>query len=149
MGQFLGILATALSILIAAIVSGLRLKPYMDAGETYTPPTFALYPALIAAAIAIPLGFALRKWQGKTDIDIGPITLSDKQPFMVLWCLLYVTIAVLFFPYERAQPPPPPLPPGQETPATPPRSVNVSLPLSAQNFPGYAEESCASEVCLP
>jgi hypothetical protein len=130
MNQFLGILLTALSVLLAAVVSGLRLKPYMDAGETYTPPTFALYPALIAAAIAIPTVFLLRKWQGKKDIDIGPVTFSDRQPFMVLGCLLYVTVAVTFFPYqERPKPRPPQPPPRQEQSETHPQQ-NVSLPLS-------------------
>ena len=38
------------STLAAGRVSGLRLKPYLDAGAVYTPPTFMLYPALIATA---------------------------------------------------------------------------------------------------
>lgn len=104
MNKFLGVGVTALSVMTAAIVSGLRLKPYLDAGETYTPPTFALYPAFIAAAIAVPIILLLRKWRGKMDIDIGPITLTDRQPFMVLWCLLYVIIAVTFFPYRPPYP---------------------------------------------
>lgn len=140
MNQFLGVLLTALAVLMAAVVSGVRLKPYMDAGETYTPPTFALYPALIAAAIAIPLGWALRKWQGKKDIDIGPITFSDRQPFIVLWCLLYVAIALLFFPYQgRSSWSPPPSPPGRHAAAAP--AVDRSLPLSGRNLPRYVEKN--------
>lgn len=147
MNHFLGIFITALSVLIAAIVSGLRLKPYMDAGETYTPPTFALYPALIAAAIAIPTVLLLRKIQGKTDIDIGPATFADRQPFMVLWCILYVTIAVTFFPYqERPKPPAPQHLPRLEQPDTPRQPVQLSLPLFAQNLPVYAEEQRQPEV---
>jgi hypothetical protein len=147
MNQFLGILMTALSVLIAAIVSGLRLKPYMDAGETYTPPTFALYPALIAAALAIPTVLVLRKVQGKNEIDIGPVTLADRQPFMVLWCVLYVTVAVTFFPYqERPKPVAPQQSPRLEKPDTPRQPVHLSLPLFAQNLPVYAEQQCQSEV---
>jgi hypothetical protein len=150
MNQFLGILLTALSVLSAAIVSGLRLKPYLDAGETYTQPTFALYPALIAAAVALPLGFLLRQWQGKKDIDIGPITLADRQPFIVLWCILYMVVALLFFPYQERPPlPPPPQPSGVETSPTPSQAINVPLPLSAQNLPRYAKRSYPSSrsVC--
>jgi uncharacterized membrane protein len=107
--------------MIAAIVSGFRLRPYLDAGEQYTPPTFALYPVLIAIAVTVPVVFLLRWWQGKHDLDIGPVTLADRQPFIVMGCLLYILVAVTFFPY---QPPAKPLPP--ETPeqsTSPGRSV--------------------------
>lgn len=140
MNHFLGLAVTALSVLLAAIVSGLRLKPYMDAGETYTPPSFALYPALIAAVIAIPAILIVRKWQGKKEIDIGPITLSDRQPFMVFGCLLYVTIAVIFFPYRERPQPPPQQPPRLEEPEPQHQPVTVALPLFAQNLHRYAEK---------
>ena len=124
MNKILGLGVTGLSVVLAAIVSGLRLKPYLDAGETYTPPTFALYPALIAVALTVPAVFILRKWQGKTNVDIGPVTFTDKQPFLVLGCLLYVLVALLFFPYQK----PPPLPfPAQ--PLSPEKSVTPRQPV--------------------
>ena len=107
MNQFLGLGITAVSVLLAAITSGIRLKPYMDAGVEQTPLTFATYPALIAAAITIPVVFFLRWWQGKKHIDIGPITFVDNSLFITLGCLLYIAVAVTFFPYE----PPPGLQP--------------------------------------
>lgn len=121
-----GMLITAGSILAAAIVSGLRLKPYIDAGVTYTPASFMIYPALLAFAIAAPLVFLLRKLQGEKDIELGPLTFSDqpasaspaqpvrsgiislitkrqlpaRTPLIAFWCVLYIVIAVTFFPYE-------------------------------------------------
>lgn len=108
MSKLYGIGVTGLSVMIAAVVSGFRLRPYLDAGEAYTPPTFALYPILIAIAVTVPVVFLLRWWQGNRDIDIGPVTLADRQPFIVLSCLLYIIVAVTFFPY---QPPVKPVPP--------------------------------------
>ena len=102
--ELLGMLATALSVLVAAVVSGVRLKPYLDAGETYTPASFMLYPALAAIAVAGPLVFFLRKVQGKKDIEIGPLVFKDRTPFMALWCFLYVVIALTFFPYDGPAP---------------------------------------------
>jgi len=118
---------TGLSVVLAAIVSGLRLKPYLDAGETYTPPTFALYPALIAVALTVPAVFILRKWQGKTNVDIGPVTFTDKQPFLVLGCLLYVLVALLFFPYQK--------PPTLHLPAQPHRPEKSVTPRQPVRVP--------------
>ena len=98
--ELLGMLVTALSILSAAIVSGLRLKPYIDAGETYTPASFMLYPALAAGLVAIPVIFLLRAVQGTKEIEIGPLKFTERTPFMALWCILYIVIAVTFFPYD-------------------------------------------------
>jgi len=121
MNKLYGLGVTGLSVMIAAIVSGFRLRPYLDAGEQDTPPTFALYPVLIAIAVTVPVVFLLRWWQGKRDLDIGPVTLADRQPFIVMGCLLYIIVAVTFFPY---QPPAKPLPPGTpEQSASPGRSV--------------------------
>jgi hypothetical protein len=138
MNKLYGLGVTGLSIMIAAIVSGLRLRPYLDAGENYTPPTFAMYPALIAVVITVPLVFGLRWWQGKADLDIGPVTLADRQAFIVLGCLLYIFVAVIFFPYQQ---PPKAVPPS--SPTNPEKSpahsqpVNTSLPLFRQNIPVY------------
>jgi len=137
MNKLFGIGVTALSVMVAALVSGFRLKPYLDAGETYTPPTYALYPALIALAIAVPVGLLLRWWSGKREVDIGPVTLTDRQPFVVLWCIFYVIVAVTFFPYR-----PPPKPSFPSPPASPEQSpagqqVKAYLPLSQKNVPGY------------
>jgi hypothetical protein len=139
MNKLLGFGATGLSIMIAAIVSGFRLRPYLDAGETYTPPTFAIYPALIAIAITVPTVFALRWWQGKADVDIGPVTLTDRQPFIVLGCLFYILVATTFFPYQQPAKPlpssPPPASPGKYS--APGQPISASLPLFRQNIPVY------------
>ena len=126
-----GMLITAGSILAAAVVSGLRLKPYIDAEVTYTPASFMIYPALLALAIAAPLVFLLRKIQGDKDVDLGPLTFSDqpasasparparsgiislvtkrklsaRTPLVAFWCVLYIVIAVTFFPYEGPEGP--------------------------------------------
>lgn len=97
MNQFSGLLITALSVLTAAIVSGLRLKPYIDAGAERTPASFMLYPVLITLAITVPVVFLLRKVQGKKDIDIGPIQFNDRMPFIALGCIVYAVISLAFF----------------------------------------------------
>jgi hypothetical protein len=138
MNKLLGFGATGLSVMIAAIVSGFRLRPYLDAGETYTPPTFALYPALIAIAITVPAVFALRWWQGKADVDIGPVTLTDRQPFIVLGCLFYILVAVTFFPYQQPEKPLPSSPPASPGKySAPGQPISASLPLFRQNIPVY------------
>jgi hypothetical protein len=96
----LGLVITGVSVLLAAITSGIRLKPYMDAGVEQTPMTFAVYPAGIALAITVPTVFLLRWWQGKKNVDIGPVTFTDNSLFVVLGCLLYIVVAVTVFPYE-------------------------------------------------
>jgi hypothetical protein len=107
MDQLYGLGLTGLSVLLAALTSGFRLKPYLDAGVERTPMTFALYPAGIAVAIAVPTILLIRWWTGKKAITIGPVTFTGNLPFITLGCLLYVIIAVVFFPYQA---PPPPLP---------------------------------------
>ena len=109
-------LVTALSILSAAIVSGIRLKPYMDAGETYTPASFMMYPAIIAAVIAIPIIFFLRKRQNSKDITVGTLVFKDRTPFIALWCALYIVIAFTFFPYEPSVKTSPEHTPSEEQP---------------------------------
>ncbi|MGE0825718.1 MAG: hypothetical protein AB7G75_15210 [Candidatus Binatia bacterium] len=109
MNQLLGFLLTVLSILTAAITSGFRLKPYMDAGEKYTPMSFAVYPAAIALAITVPLVLLVRRWQGKKNIDVGPINFPENTAFIVLGCLLYIFIAITFFPYQPSPTQSPPL----------------------------------------
>jgi hypothetical protein len=140
MNQVLGLGVTAVSIMLAAIVSGFRLKPYLDAGEKYTPLSFAVYPLLIAGAIAVPVVLLVRWWQGKSAVDIGAVTLSDRQPFIVLWCVLYVVVAVAFFPY---QPPPKPQwpsqPPAPKESETPNHPTDVRLPLFGRNVPVYPD----------
>jgi hypothetical protein len=138
MNKVLGIGLTGLSVMVAALVSGFRLRPYLDAGETYTPPTFALYPALIAVAVAVPVGLLLRWWHGK-EVDIGPVTFTDRQPFIVLWCLFYVAVAVTFFPYRPPPKPVFPSPPASpEEPATPGKQqIDTPLPLFEKNLPVY------------
>lgn len=105
MNQLYGMGITGLSVMFAAIVSGFRLKPYIDAGVTRTPMTFAVYPAGIAVAIAVPLIFFIRWWTGKKTIHLGPVSFTGNLPFITLGCLLYVFIAVSFFPYQELPPP--------------------------------------------
>jgi hypothetical protein len=109
MNELYGLGVTTLSIVLAALTSGFRLKPYLDAGVERTPMTFATYPALIAVAIAVVVVWLIRWWTGKKRIDIGPVTFTGNFPFIALGCFLYAIIAVAFFPYE---PPPKPLPKG-------------------------------------
>jgi hypothetical protein len=107
MDQIYGLGLTGLAVLIAAITSGLRLKPYLDAGIERTPMTFAIYPAGIAIAIAVPVVFLIRWWTGKKAVSVGPVTFTGNLPFITLGCLLYALIAVLFFPYQAPIPPVP------------------------------------------
>jgi hypothetical protein len=140
MNEFLGLLVTALSVLAAAIVSGLRLKPYIEAGQTYTPASFMLYPVLVTIAITAPLVLLLRRWQGKADINIGPLAFSDRMPFIALGCLVYVVVSLTCFPYQK--PPEPPAssqPAYEEKPARPSQPVTISLPLSGQTVPVYLD----------
>ena len=109
MNQLYGFGIAGLSVMIAALTSGFRLKPYLDAGVERTPMTFAAYPAAIAIAITVPVIFLIRWWTGKKNIDIGPVTFIGNMPFIALGCVLYVLIAVFFFPYQA---PPSPLPKG-------------------------------------
>ncbi len=135
--ELLGMLATALAILSAAIVSGLRLKPYIDAGETYTPASFMLYPSLAAVLIAAPIIFLLRAVQGTKEIAIGPLKFTGRTPFMALWCLLYIVIAVTFFPYAGpGESDLPPEPSYQEEPASPLNQPVRRLVLSGQGIVG-------------
>jgi hypothetical protein len=112
MNQLIGLGLTALSVFSAAIVTGFRLKPYVDAGETRTPPTFAIYPVAIALAITVPVVFFLRWKQGSKHVVIGPAKFMDNSLFIVLTCFLYILIAVSFFPYK-------PLVPWSDPPAVP------------------------------
>ena len=122
MNQLIGLGITGLSVLLAAITSGLRLKPYVDAGIERTPPTFAMYPAAIALAIAVPIVFFLRWKQGSKNVEIGPAKFMDNSLFIVLGCLLYVFIAVTFFPYQ-----PPVSVPWYETDPNPSPSPGESI----------------------
>lgn len=124
MNQLIGLMITALTVFSAAIVTGFRLKPYMDAGITRTPPTFAMYPAAIALAITIPLVFFLRWKQGTKHVEIGPAKFMDNSLFIVLGCLLYILVAVSFFPYQ----PPAFVPsPGADPHTTPSSGGSVSI----------------------
>lgn len=100
MNQLIGLGITGLSVLLAAITSGIRLKPYVDAGIARTPPTFAIYPAAIALAITVPVVFFLRWKQGSKHVEIGPAKFMDNALFIALGCLLYIFIAVTFFPAQ-------------------------------------------------
>ena len=129
MNQFSGLLITALSVLAAAIVSGLRLKPYIDAGAARTPASFMLYPVLVTLAITVPVVFLLRKIQGKKDIDIGPVRFNDRMSFIALGCIVYSLISLTFF-YDRApvvRPAPQRFQPAEPRPAEP---LNIVFPAA-------------------
>src|SRR5581483_3972507 len=106
MNQILGLGITAASVLLAAITSGLRLKPYLDMGVERTPPTLAIYPAAIALAITVPVVFFLRWRQGSKHVVVGPAKFMDNSLFVAMGCLLYILIAVSFFPYQPPYQPP-------------------------------------------
>jgi len=106
MNQLYGMGITGLSVMFAAIVSGFRLKPYIDAGMERTPMTFAAYPAAIAAAIAVPVVLLIRWWTGQKTVNVGPVSFTGNLPFIALGCILYVLIAVSFFPFQASPPPP-------------------------------------------
>ena len=140
--ELLGMLVTALAILSAAVVSGLRLKPYIDAGETYTPASFMLYPALAAVLVAIPVIYLLRAVQGTKELEIGPLKFTERTPFMALWCILYIVIAVTFFPYDGPEEsdllPDPSYQEETESPLNQP--VRLSLPFAADALQGRLGE---------
>jgi len=112
MNELLGFVIALFSTLLAGVVSGLRLRPYLDAGEVYTPPTFALYPALIATGLSLLLVLVVCQWQRKATVRLGPVSFTGKQFFAVLWCLVYVLVALTCFPYQ------PPLAPREHQPRT-------------------------------
>jgi hypothetical protein len=106
MNQLYGMGITGLSVMCAALVSGFRLKPYIDAGVERTPMTFAAYPAAIAVAITIPIVLFIHWWTGQKTINLGPISFTGNLSFIALGCLLYILIAVSFFPYQPVSPSP-------------------------------------------
>ena len=134
MNQFTGLLVTALSVLAAAIVSGVRLKPYIDAGATYTPASFMLYPVLITIAITVPIVLVLQKVQNKKDLDIGPVTFQDRMPFIAFGCIIYTIIALTFF-YDKNPVIPARSfsPPSQQPAPTGPadQPLNIAFPVSS------------------
>jgi len=123
MNELLGFAIALFSTLLAGVVSGLRLKPYLDVGAVYTPPTFALYPALIATGLALLLVLVVCGWRRKFIVHLGPVSFTGKQFFAFVWCLFYVLVAVVFFPYQ-----PPPTPRGRQ-----PRTI------AAPGWPGTAK----------
>jgi hypothetical protein len=111
MTDFLGFFLSLFSLLAAGMISGLRLKPYIDAGEQFTPRTFALYPALLAFVFAFPIVVFLYWRRRQIFVTIGLIKFTDKQLFALLWSILYIFIALTFFPSQptEQQPSVPPL----------------------------------------
>lgn len=125
MNHIYGLGVTGLSVMVAALVSWARLKPYVDAGEKYTPPSFFIYPMLVSLAITVPVVFFLRWWQGKKDIAIGPIAFPRDFAFVAFGLVAYVFVAVVFFPYQ---------PPPRPTPENPYRPVVREVALSSEVF---------------
>jgi hypothetical protein len=98
--EFLGFFLALFSTIAAGIISGLRLKPYIEAGEQFTPPTFALYPALLALAFVLPIVFLTFRRRQHLFVTVGSVKFTQRQLFAVLWSLVYITIALTFFPYQ-------------------------------------------------
>jgi len=80
MSKLVGFAVALFSTLLVGVVSGLRLKPYLDAAAVYTPPTFALYPALIATGFSVFM-LMLCQWRRKSLVNIGPVSFTGKQSF--------------------------------------------------------------------
>ena len=98
MNRLAGLGVTALSVLLAAVVSAIRLRPYLESGVTRTPPSFAIYPAGVGVGVMLLVVLVLRLRRGRQmTLDIGPITFSGNQPAVVTWCLVYIAAALLFF----------------------------------------------------
>jgi hypothetical protein len=100
MKEVYGFFIALFSTLAAGLVSGLRLRPYIEAGAVYTPPTFMLYPGLTALALTVLSVFFLYTWGGKKVVTIGPASFTHRQFFAALWSLSYIVIAVGIFPYQ-------------------------------------------------
>lgn len=98
---FWGWLTALLSIFAATVLSGFRLQPYVAAGMELTPPTLALYPALLAATLAGPTTFLLYVWRRRRRVYIGPVSFDSHQFFACMWSLLYMGIAIALFSYQE------------------------------------------------
>ncbi len=96
--QLAGMGIAALSVLLAAVVSAVRLRPYLESGATWTPLSVVTYPAIIALGVALLISSGLRARMGRRAVlDIGPVSLSIKHSAVIVGCLAYVVIALLFF----------------------------------------------------
>ncbi len=96
--QLAGIGITILSILLAAVVSALRVRPYSEAGETWVPLHVTTYPALMALGLAVLVFSLLRLRQGQRAIlDLGLVRLSVYHCAVIVGCLAYTAFALLLF----------------------------------------------------
>jgi hypothetical protein len=88
----------ALSIFLAAVVSAVRLRPYLESDATWTPLGVTTYPAMIALGVALLAFSVLRVQKGREAIlDIGSVRLSLYHSTVITGCLAYVAVALLFF----------------------------------------------------
>ena len=88
----------ALSVLLAAVVSAIRLQPYLESGETRTPLTVTTYPAIVALGVGLLVFLMLRVRKGRnTPLDIGLVRLSIQHCAIIVGCLAYVGAALFLF----------------------------------------------------
>jgi hypothetical protein len=88
----------ALSVLLAAVVSAIRLQPYLESGATRTPLTVTTYPAMVALGVAVFVYYGLQSWKGRRALlDIGPVRLSVHHSAVIVGCLAYVAAAFFLF----------------------------------------------------
>jgi hypothetical protein len=98
LNQLAGMGIAALSVLLAAVVSAVRLRPYLEAGVTWTPLGVVTYPAIIALGVAVLTFSGLRaRMDRRAVLDIGPVSFSIQHSAVIVGCLAYVAIALLFF----------------------------------------------------
>ena len=96
--QLAGLGATILSVMLAAVVSAIRLRPYLESGATRTPLSVTTYPGMMALGVALLVFSVLRVWKGRqATLDIGPVRLSIRHSAVIVGCLAYVAAALLFF----------------------------------------------------
>ena len=96
--QLAGLGIAALSVLLAAVVSAIRLQPYLESGATRTPLSVTTYPAMVALGVGLLVFFMLRAQRGRhTPLDIGPVRFSIQHCAIIVGCLAYVAAGLLFF----------------------------------------------------
>jgi hypothetical protein len=95
--ELAGMGVTAASVLLAAVVSAIRLKPYLESGQTWTPLHVTTYPALLALGAALVVYGLARGRGGARFVEVGPLRFSPRHLAVAVGCLAYVAIAIVVF----------------------------------------------------